>query len=136
MKPIEGSFAPRPAAGLVSTDIDGETLLIDPRTDRVYQLDRVGSVIWSVLDGEASVDELVDDLADVFETNPDAVRHDLGEMLLALRAAGVLEGTPPPAHLLLAADPDDATPDATDGTGTDDTDGLWRPAYLVDPPAP
>lgn len=136
VKPIEGSFAPRPAAGLVSADIDGELLLLDPRTDRLYQLDRVGSMIWSVLDGEATVDELVDDLADVFATPADAVRHDLGELLLALRGAGALDGDDPPEHLLHGHDGSHGG-DHDGGSGSDvSADGVWRPVYLVDPPAP
>ena len=127
-EPIEGSFAPRPAAGVVALPLDDELLLLDPRTDGVHQLDRLGAVIWSVLDGEATVDELVDDLADVFAAPADTVRHDLGELLAALRTAGALDGSEPAAGLLVGADA--AAP------GTPGGEDLWRPTYLVDPPAP
>lgn len=126
--PVDGSFVPRPAAELVSMALDGELLLLDPRTDGLHQLDRLGAVIWSVLDGEAAVDELVDDLVDVFDAPPDTVRHDLGELLAALRAAGAFEGTDPRPDLLV--DGGEAPAGAPGG------DGLWRPVYLVDPPAP
>ena len=125
---IEGSFAPRRAAELVALPLDAELLLLDPRTDGLHQLDPLGTVIWSVLDGEATVDELVGDLADAFAAPADAVRKDLGELLASLRTAGALAGTEPAADLLVGAGDLGAA-----GIGED---GLWRPAYLVDPPAP
>ena len=121
-----GGARPRPAEGLVTYEVDDELLILDPRVDRLHQLDRLGTIIWSVLDGEATVDELVDDLADAFGAEPDLVRHDLGELLSGLDRLGLLDGSEPPA----GADANTApAPDRTD-------DDLWRPTYLVDPPAP
>ncbi|HET7486625.1 MAG TPA: PqqD family protein [Acidimicrobiales bacterium] len=125
-EPVDGSWAPRPAPELTTVEIDGEALLLDPRTDGVHQLDRLGSVIWQVLDGEATVDELVDDLAAAFAAPPEQVRHDLGDLLVGLRGIGALDGAGPPDWMLR----DSPAPPAE---GDDD---LWRPSYLVDPPAP
>lgn len=127
VEPVEGPVAPRPAPELVAVDVDGELLLLDPRTDGLHQLDRLGSIIWQVLDGEATVDELVGDLADAFEAEPGQVRLDLGELLADLRRAGALDGAPPPAGALVGAGP---------AAAPVDDDDLWRPSYLVDPPAP
>lgn len=123
---IAGSFVPRPAAGLVTTELDGELLLLDPRTDGLHQLDRLGTVIWKVLDGEATVDDLVDDVAGVFGAPHDAVREDLSQLLVALRHGFLLEADKPPEELLGGG--------AADGGGN--APGIWRPDYLVDPPAP
>ena len=125
---IDGSFAPRPAAGLVAMPLDGELLLLDPRTDGLHQLDRLGTVIWSVLDGEATVDELVVDLAEAFSAPAAAVRKDLGDLLAALRTARVLDGSEPGQDLLVGSG------QTTTQAAADES--LWRPAYLVDPPAP
>lgn len=127
VEPIEGSFVPRPAAGLISLELDGELLLVDPRTDGVHQLDRLGAVVWSVLDGEATVNELVEDFADAFDVPVDAMRLDLGDMLTALRNIGALE---------VEASPPNIMAEGGDAQQTPGDDGLWRPSYLVDPPAP
>lgn len=128
-EPVEGSFVPRPVAGLVSITLDGELLLLDPRTDGLHQLDRLGALIWSVLDGVATVDELVDDLVDAFGASPGTVRHDLGQLLAALRTAGAFEGAGPRPDLLTGAGK--GAP-----AGAPGGDDLWRPDYMVDPPAP
>ena len=121
-----GAARPRPADGLVTYEVDDELLILDPRVDRLHQLDRLGTIIWSVLDGEATVDELVEDLADAFGVEPDLVRHDLGELLRDLDGLGLLDGSNAPGR---------STPPVESDTGPPD-DGLWRPTYLVDPPAP
>lgn len=121
---IDGSWRPRPAPGLVALELDGELVLLDPRTDGLHQLDRLGAIIWKVLDGKGSVDELVTDLAEAFGTPADVVRADLEELLTTMRSVGLLAGTDPPSHLLVGSGDVPAS------------DGIWRPEYLVDPPAP
>jgi len=130
-EPVDGAFVPRPAGGLQATDVDGELLLLDPRTDRLHLLDPVATVIWSVLDGEVTVDELVGDLADAFETPAATVRADLDALVSALEGAALLDGVEPPAHQLVGAT---RSKDAT--AGSDEAEGLWRPDYLANPPAP
>ncbi|MGH9282326.1 MAG: PqqD family protein, partial [Acidimicrobiales bacterium] len=121
-EPVDGSWPPQGAAGLVTLEVDGELLLLDPRTDGLHRLDRLGTIIWKVLDGEGSVDELVDDLAGAFGTPAEVVRSDLEELLVKLQAAGLLHGSDPPAYLLLAnKEPAPAGVDA---------EGIWRPEYL------
>ena len=127
-EPIDGSWRPSPAAGLLSVEMEGELLLLDPRTDGLHHLDRLGTIIWKVLDGQGSVDDLVDDLAAAFGTPDDIVRTDLEDLLVKLRTAGLLEGWKPPPYLLVAA-----TEEVPDNV---DSEGIWRPEYLVDPPAP
>ena len=49
----------------------------------------------------------------------------------SLEDAALLDGAEPPAHQLVgAARSQDAT------AGSDEAEGLWRPDYLANPPAP
>ena len=107
-------------------DVGGELLLVDPRTDGIHQLNVQGGAVWSVLDGEGTVGDLVADLADAFEVDDDVVREDVHALLDRLKGAGLLAGAPPPEHALVGAAP----------RAEDPEDGLWRPSYLFDPPAP
>lgn len=128
--PVEGTFVPRRAAGLHAIGVDKEILLLDPRTHRLHLLDPVASVIWSVLDGEVTIDELAGDLADVFEVAVPTVRSDLDGLVRALGASALLEGAEPSDHQLVGA----TAPGRA--TGSDEAEGLWRPDYLGNPPAP
>lgn len=130
--PVEGTFVPRPVPGLHAIDVDREVLLLDPRTARLHLLDPVASVIWGVLDGEVTVDELAADLADVFGVPVPTVRADLDSLVRAFDGAALLEGVEPPAHELVGARP--APADRT--AGDQEAEGLWRPDYLGNPPAP
>ena len=133
MEPADGSFVPQRASGLVEVELDGELLLLDPRTDRLHVLDALGTVIWNVFDGDVTVDELTGDLAEVFGAPAETVRTDLGALVDALRAADLLEGTEPPAHHVVGTEAAEPPPGTTVPL---DMDGLWRPDYLVNPPAP
>lgn len=82
---------PSPIEGIHTVELDGELVLFDTTSRRVSHLDRLASLIWPFLDGETTVEELVDDLAAVFEVAREDVRSDLAAMLSALWTAGFLE---------------------------------------------
>lgn len=126
---IDGSAVPRPAGEVQTLDIDGELLLLDRSTDGVHRLDRLGSIIWSVLDGEATVEDLVADLAAAFDTADDVVRKDLDSLLAGMRRIGVVEGFDLP-------DLHQGHDHGHDHEAAPADDGLWKPSYLVNPPAP
>lgn len=121
---IDETAMPRRSASVSSIDIDGDRLLLEPVTNRIHQLDRLGSLVWSVLDGDATLGELVDDFADAFSTPRDVVEEDLTRLVSELARYGLLDGTVPPAPL------------ATEAERETDHDTTWRPRYLIDPPAP
>lgn len=133
-EPVDGDFAPRPAPAVLATELDGELVLLDPRTDRLHLLDQLATLIWNVFDGEVTVDELTADLADAFETPAATVRDDLDGLVRSLRAAVLLDGVEPPAHQLVGAESAAPTESAEPDEAKDE--GLWRPDYLVNPPAP
>ncbi|HEV3166659.1 MAG TPA: PqqD family protein, partial [Isosphaeraceae bacterium] len=65
---IDGSFVPRRIPGAAHVELDGDVVL-GVRTGSSLQtfcLNRMGGVIWECFDGSASLDELIDDLSDVF----------------------------------------------------------------------
>ncbi len=123
---LDEAARPRRADALLELDLDGEVLLVDPRTDGIHQLNPVATIIWSVLDGDATARELVDDLADAFAADVDVVEGDVAVLLERLDSAALLAGSDPPEYLLVDSGEGRAEPE----------DGLWRPEYLTDPPAP
>ena len=109
--------ASRPAVrdGLVTESIDDELVIFDPVTAKVHQLDPLGALVWQLLDGTATVGELIAELADGFGVPKRRVRADLDALFEKL----VYE------ELLVATDP---TPHVVEEPA--------RPEYLKDPPAP
>lgn len=76
-----------------SVELDGELVLFDERNHRVHQLDRVGAVIWPLLDGTATVAELVTDLADGFAVPRETVEPELVRLLKVLTDLDLLAGS-------------------------------------------
>jgi hypothetical protein len=118
-----GADAPRARDDLESLQLDGETVLRDPASGRVFRLDRVGSVVWPFLDGTATIDALATDVADAFDAPIDDVRQHLVRMVHSLRASRLVDHTPRDDH------------DHEHDHGESDPDPA-TPSYLVDPPAP
>ena len=81
---------PARATGVAEVTIDGETVIYDEVTGAIHQLDRIATVIWQCLDGEATVAELIADLADVYNVSNDRVQVDVLALLDTLSAAGLL----------------------------------------------
>jgi peroxiredoxin len=94
---IDGTFAPRPVPDIATVELDGEVVLgvRDADNLRTYCLNRIGGIVWSCLDGEATLDELVDDLSDAFEADREVVANDVLELTRQLGMIGLLEGLKP-----------------------------------------
>jgi hypothetical protein len=84
------SVPPRAAAEAVTVELDGEALIYHLGTGEVHRLDRVGGIVWQLLDGQTPVDVLVADLAGAFNVDPGVVRCDVEELLDRLGQAFLL----------------------------------------------
>ena len=58
--PVTVSLSDRPArgAGLHSVELDGETVVYDETREALHLLDTTATVVWSLLDGTASLGEI------------------------------------------------------------------------------
>lgn len=73
---------------LAEYEIDGERVVWDVDSGRVAHLDATANAIWQVIDGEATVDDLVDDVAAAFGADRDRVADDVRRLLDSLAADG------------------------------------------------
>ena len=71
--------------------LDGEAVVLRQRAAEVLGLNRVGSRVLELVDGETGVPELLDRLADEFEVERATLEADVRVFLDELVAAGVLE---------------------------------------------
>ncbi|HUO84716.1 MAG TPA: PqqD family protein [Thermoanaerobaculia bacterium] len=59
--------------------------------EAVYTTSEVGDFIWSRIDGQTSVGEIVDALCDAYDVEPAQAEQDLEAFLASLQEAGLIE---------------------------------------------
>jgi len=82
---------PRRAAGIASRKIGEETVLVSPKTGKVFVLNQTGSLIWGMCDGERSVDELATHLAAEFGVLREQAGTDVLELIEELAKRNLVE---------------------------------------------
>jgi len=82
---------PRRRGDVQDVVIDDERVVWDPVGGRVHRLNPMGSLIWELLDGSATLDELAGDVADVFRVDRAGAARDLADLVGQLDDAGLLE---------------------------------------------
>jgi hypothetical protein len=88
---IDGATVPSRATGSVQAEVDGELILLSPRDFGYFGAEGAGAEIWSLVDGERSVDVLVAELNARFEAPEDQIRADVIDFVTALVASGLVE---------------------------------------------
>jgi hypothetical protein len=80
----------RRAEPLTAT-VDGELVMLDPRTGRYFALDAVGLRVWQLLEQPHSVGALCESLEGEFDVAPEACRRDVLTFLEQLDQAELLD---------------------------------------------
>jgi len=70
--------------------IDGEAILINLTSGMYYSMDRVGGVIWELIDGTPTAAEIVDAVAGAYEVDRERADSDVRELLAQLVEAGLI----------------------------------------------
>ena len=94
---IDGTFVPRPIPDVSTLELDGE-IVLGRRLGgglQTFCLNRTGGIVWSCFDGEAPLDELIDDFSDVFAMPREVVAEDVLNLTRQLGMIGLLEGLKP-----------------------------------------
>ena len=80
---------------VISTELDGETVLMHVSNGMYFGLNAVGSVIWETMKEPVTVDRLCDAVADEFEVARDVCENDVRELLAQLQEQGLVTVTGP-----------------------------------------
>jgi hypothetical protein len=75
----------------VSTDMDGEIVMMSIQQGRYFALDAVASSVWSLLEKPRSVGALVAELLQQFEIDGETCAHDTLAFLEVLRERKLLD---------------------------------------------
>jgi peroxiredoxin len=89
---IDAAFAPFPRPDVTSVVLDGEAVILAEGASSAHYLDELATLVWNTFDGEATIDELAADFADVFNAELKVVRRDILQLTQGIGRAGLLEG--------------------------------------------
>lgn len=70
--------------------IDGEAIVVLPERGEVKVLNEVGSVIWELIDGSSSIDEISKKICKKYEVTEKTARSDVLSFLKQLTANGMI----------------------------------------------
>lgn len=62
---------------LVERDVEGETVVFNPKTGEVHQFNAVASCIWQNLEQATEIDRLVEQLVDEFDVDQQTAAQDV-----------------------------------------------------------
>jgi len=80
------------AESVISTEMDGESVLMHVMKGKYYTLNETGSLIWKKLEGgSASLGEMMEMIGEEFEVDEATCRKDLEELLKSMEKKGILE---------------------------------------------
>jgi hypothetical protein len=79
-----------PADVLINV-IDGESVLLNLKTESYFGLDDVGTRMWQVLTASASIAAARDTLVAEYDSDPERIQHDLEALIEKLVEQGLLE---------------------------------------------
>jgi hypothetical protein len=85
------SKLPAPAADTVFRDMNGEAVLVNLATNRIYSLNATGARFWSLLVEGATQEAAEEQLLQEFDVSPEELRVEMADLLRALRTEGLVE---------------------------------------------
>jgi len=87
----DSSCIPMPREGIELAEIEGESVLYDPKHMTMLYLNESASVVWRLCDGRRTVASIVETLAEAFPEATNEVSLDIPEAIDLFAREGVLE---------------------------------------------
>lgn len=78
--------------GLPWQIVGENAVIIDPRSNKIHELDPVGTVIWSNLDGKQEAQEIATIISENYSSEEAMVVSDIDEFCETLLGEGLIEG--------------------------------------------
>jgi hypothetical protein len=83
--------SPRRRSDLNVRLVQGETVILDRKADRIHQLNQTASFIWERCDGRSTPHEIADRLVEAFQVDADTATASVAAALQQLGQLGLLE---------------------------------------------
>lgn len=81
---------PKRNPDIVWKKMGDEVVLLNPETGKYFGLNRVGSSFWSLVDGEVTVDQIIDRMLGEYNVERARIAADILELIGSLEARGLL----------------------------------------------
>lgn len=99
---------PRAKADLEVAEFDDGTVVYDASIDTLHHLNASAALVFSLCDGTATIAEMSDAIADVYDVPREEVEAQVRSLIKDLRKDGVLERARPQKQIaVVAAEPQD-----------------------------
>jgi hypothetical protein len=109
-------------------EVDGQALIVDRRSARAFALNDTAALLWQVFDCEGTIDQIAEDVADIFEVDAESVAAEIVDLVGALEYIGALEGSEAEPATLPQAPEDCADEEPAE------RDPFAEPPYIRVPP--
>jgi len=94
---IDARTAPTPRDTVATEVLDGDVVLHDAATGQVHLLNPTASIVWQLLDGATTIEEIADAVAEATGTDFGQVSSDTIDLVRMLGDLGVLAHIDPAA---------------------------------------
>ncbi len=83
------------SGGVVSQEIDGETVLLDMDGENYFGLNEVGTRVWQLLHEPCDLEKIFSVIVDEYDVERDELKKDLDDIIDQLLTAGLVTVQPP-----------------------------------------
>jgi hypothetical protein len=73
------------------SNLGGESVLLNLKTERYHGLDEIGFRFWELVTSSDSIQRAYDALVQEYDAAPETLRNDLAELIAALHQQGLVE---------------------------------------------
>ena len=80
----------KPSADIVARHLGDSAVIIRLTTNKIYELNRTGTLCWDLIETGSSVDQIIEVLSKEFEGQTDALRADVESLLTRLTEEGLV----------------------------------------------
>lgn len=78
-------------AGLIASDMDGETVMMNTITGKYYNLGKTGGAIWTIIEKAVIVDEIINQLTEKHQVDRNQCEQDVLLFLEQLYKSDLIE---------------------------------------------
>jgi hypothetical protein len=98
------SIVPIRVPGVAERLLDDELVLYLASDETVHVLNRTGAAVWALCDGNRDVDQVTNEVAELFGQRPSNIREDVEVIVDELARVGLIANTSVEVGALQAAD--------------------------------
>lgn len=89
--PMAENYYPKRRSDVSVRVVEGETVVLDRQGELIHQLNQTASSIWDRCDGESTLEEIANRLAEAFDVDSEAAARDVASVVGQLHSLNLLE---------------------------------------------